>query len=44
MTNSFNKSSSGIGKALKALSLGAVVAGLYKFGKSAIDAASDLQE
>ena len=44
MTSSFNKSATGIGRVFKALGLGAITAGIVRFGKSAIDAASDLQE
>ena len=44
ISGTFNKASSGIGKVVKALSIGALVAGLASFGKSALDAASDLQE
>lgn len=33
-----------MGKAFKALSLGALLAGLTAFGKKALDSASDLQE
>ena len=44
ITRSFNRSGSGLSKAFNALKLAAVTAGLAKFGQSAIDAASDLQE
>lgn len=44
ITKKFSKTSSGINKALKALTFTAITAGIGKFAKSAIDAASDLQE
>lgn len=44
LTKSFSKSTSGINKALKALTFTAITAGLGKFAKSAIQASSDLQE
>jgi hypothetical protein len=44
LSGAFNNASSGIGKAVKALSLGALLAGLANFGYKAIQSASDLQE
>lgn len=41
---STNKISSGFSKLTKAVSLTAITVGLYKFGKAAVNAASDLQE
>jgi len=44
LTKSFNKSASGFSKMTKRLGLVGLTAGIIAFGKSAVDAASNLQE